>query len=149
MNFKKLTYSEIRSQIRPIWHKDLNDINLNLQPNKLIQKYVGNGFHIYKSNWSDLHNALNNSWSDIYKNPELWTEQQESEKINQILNDWFMKTPLIPPMLTDNGYGELVPSDGKHRLKVSSFLEENEIYFILFDVDIQIVSKYFTPILII
>lgn len=134
--------------IKPVWHTKTTDLDLTLQPDQLIDKYVGNGFHIYKTSWSNLHLALEPSYSKVYSDNNLWTKNQDHDKIARVLENWKNKTPLIPPMLIDNGNNKLVPADGKHRIKVASILDKTEITFILFDIDLPITKTYFQPTLI-
>ena len=142
-----MSIGDIKS-IKPVWHLITTDIDLTLQPDRLIEKYTSNGFRIYKSSWTDLHSALEQGYSEIYSDDKLWTKQQDHDKIARILKNWQDRVPLIPPLLIDNGFNKLVPADGKHRLKVTSFLESSEVVFILFDVDLPKIKKYFSPKLI-
>ena len=142
-----MSIGDIKS-IKPFWHLRTTDIDLTSQPDKLIEKYTSNGFHIYKSSWKELHSALEQSYSEIYSDDKLWTKQQDHDKIARVLKNWQEQVPLIPPMLIDNGFSKLVPADGKHRMKATSILDSSEVVFILFDFDLPIVNKYFSPKLI-
>lgn len=134
--------------LEPKWHMELGNIDLNRQPDSLIEKYTSNGYHIYKSSWDDLYNALNPSYEDLYKSTELWTDEQDKYKIARIIENWEKQMELIPPMLIDNGYNQLVPADGKHRMKVASIFNQDEMTFILFDIDLPKINEYFKPTLV-
>ncbi|MBK8925027.1 MAG: hypothetical protein IPM74_03745 [Crocinitomicaceae bacterium] len=138
---------EIR-KIRPLWHQRIADIDLSSQPDSLTDKYINNGFHIYKSSLTDLHKALDDGYEKLYNNDKLFSNQQDPDKLQKVLEYWENGVYLIPPMLIDNGYNHLVPADGKHRMKVSSIIDKDEVYFILFDVDLPKINKYFNPTLI-
>lgn len=131
--------------ITPIWHLEVEKIRLDLQPDSLNDKYYNGGWHIYRSSWTDLLSALYANLGIIYSDTSLYSEYQEKEKIDNILEHWKKKIPLIPPMLIDNGFGRLVPA---HRLKVASIFQPDEITFILFDVDWKKITSYFNPQLI-
>lgn len=133
--------------INPLWHSNTKDIDFSNQPDTFIEKYT-KGFHIYKSSWADLQNAFNPLYSNLYESNDLWTEDQDPQKICKVLKHWDDGDNLIPPMLIDNGYGELLPVDGKHRLKAASILDKEMITFILSDVDLAAINKYFQPQLI-
>jgi hypothetical protein len=136
------------NQIKPMWHTNLSELDLAKQPDSLVEKYINNGFHIYTSTWLALFSALNPSYEDLYKSKELWTDEQDEDKIARIIKHWDEDTKLIPPMLIDNGYDQLVPADGKHRMKVSSIIQPKEMTFILFDIDLPTINKYFNPTLL-
>ncbi|MBY0533840.1 MAG: hypothetical protein K2P31_02610 [Rickettsiaceae bacterium] len=123
--------------VTPIWHQRTADINLEMQPDQLIDKYSKGGFHIYKSSWDDLKKAMDPNYAKLYSSPKLYTRNQEKEKLDRVIDNWNSGVPLIPPMLIDIGNNTLVPADGKHRLKVASLAESDDIYFILF-------FRYFT-----
>lgn len=145
--YKKTPIYDIKL-IKPVWHMKTVDVDLSLQPDQLIEKYIDNGFHIYKTTWTNLHSALDPLYSKLYMDNSLWTKNQDHDKIARVLDNWKAKTSLIPPMLIDNGYNKLVPADGKHRIKVASILDKTEIAFILFNIDLPIIKSYFDPILI-
>ena len=132
----------------PLWHKKIENINLELQPDKLIDKYVANGFHIYKSTWEELRKVLDGNFAKLYSNGKLYTRNQEKEKIEKIIAYWNQGLHLIPPMLIHLENNTLVPADGKHRLKVASIANPEKIYFILFDTDLQYINSYFQPKLV-
>ncbi len=132
----------------PLWHKKIENINLELQPDKLIDKYVANGFHIYKSTWEELRKVLDGNFAKLYSNGKLYTRNQEKEKIEKIVACWNQGLHLIPPMLIHLENNTLVPADGKHRLKVASIADLEEIYFILFDTDLKYINSYFQPKLV-
>ncbi len=144
----KKTPIEVIKLIKPVWHVKKTDVDLSLQPDQLIDNYIDNGFHIYKTTWKNLHLALDPVYSKLYTNNNLWTKNQNPDKIARVLDNWKIKTPLIPPMLIDNGFNKLVPADWKHRIKVASILDTTEITFILFHIDLQIIKSYFEPTLI-
>lgn len=145
--YKKIPIEDIKL-IKPVWHIKTTDVDLSLQPDQLIDKYIDNGFHIYKTTWTNLHSALDPLYSSLYMDNNLWTKNQDHDKIARVLENWKAKTPLIPPMLIDSGFNKLVPSDGKHRIKVASILDKTEITFILFNIDLPIIKSYFEPTLI-
>nr|WP_315240101.1 hypothetical protein [uncultured Flavobacterium sp.] len=134
--------------VKPIWQKRVEDIDLRLQPDQLIDKYIKNGFHIYKSSWDDLRKVLDLNFAKIYSNQKLYSKYQEKHKLDKVIENWNLGVPLIPPMLIHLDNNTLVPADGKHRLKVASVADPSEIYFIMFDVDLPDINHYFKPELI-
>lgn len=132
----------------PLWHKKLENINLELQPDKLIDKYVANGFHIYKSSWEELRTVLHNNFAKLYSDNVLYSRSQEREKIKRVIESWNQGLDLISPMLIHLENNTLVPVDGKHRLKVASIANPMEIYFILFNKDLKHIKTYFQPKLV-
>ena len=144
MKYKKYTIEQIL-EIKPVWITEVKNIDLELQPDQLTDKYIKGGFHIYQSSWEDLKMALYETYCKLYDNKILWSKNQQPDKINKVLLNWDNKIPLIPPMLIDNSFDKLLPADGKHRLKVASILNPKEITFILFDCDLEKINKYFNP----
>lgn len=133
---------------KPIWHKRLADINLKDQPDKLDDKYIDNGFHIYKSSWDDLKKVLNPLFAKICSGTTLYSKYQDKDKLTRIINNWNSDVPLIPPMLINLPDNTLIPADGKHRMKAAFIADSIEIYFILFNVDLPNIEQYFKPELI-
>ena len=133
---------------KPIWHKRLSNIDLKQQPNQLDDKYVNNGFHIYKSSWDDLRKVLNPYFATICSGNSLYSKHQDKDKLDKIVENWNSGIALIPPMLIHLPDNTLFPADGKHRMKAAFVGDRSEIYFILFDIDLLSINKYFKPELV-
>jgi hypothetical protein len=146
-NYKKITLDELK-KLSPVWHLKLANIDLSKQPNKLDVEITGNDFHIYKSSWIEMYRALDPGYIKLYSKDKVFSTQQDSDKLIEIIKHWEGNTALIPPMMIDCGYNKLIPGDGKHRMKIASLVDNTEIYFILFDKQLPIINKYFNPILI-
>ncbi|PWJ97109.1 hypothetical protein BC749_108260 [Flavobacterium araucananum] len=133
---------------KPIWHKRLEDIDVKHQPDQLDEKYVDNGFHIYKSSWDDLKTVLNPHFAKICAGTDLYSKYQDKDKLDKIVTNWNSGVALIPPMLMHLSDNTLIPADGKHRMKVAFISDPAEIYFILFDIDLPSINNYFKPELV-
>lgn len=133
---------------KPIWHKCLADIDLKKQPDQLDDKYVNNGFHIYKSSWDDLKKVLNPHFATICSGNSLYSKFQDKSKLDRIIANWNSGAALIPPMLIHLPDNTLIPADGKHRMKAAFIVDPTEIYFILFDIDLPSINQYFKPELV-
>lgn len=132
---------------KPVWHKTCENIDFSLQGDKILDKYIDSEFHIYKSSWAELRLVLFGSYPRLYSSKALYTPHQERFKIKRILNHWELNQALIPPMLILEN-NKLLPADGKHRLKVASLADPQEIYFILFDIDFPSILNFFNPQLV-
>lgn len=133
---------------KPIWHKHLADIDLGQQPDELDDRYVRNGFHIYKSSWNDLKKVLNPHFAAICSGDSLYSKFQEKSKLDRIVRNWNSGLALIPPMLMHFPDNTLTPADGRHRMKAAYIADPSEMYFILFDIDLLSINKYFKPALV-
>ena len=133
-------------KLTPVWHETVDAIDFDLQPdNEFSAPYNTRDFQIYKSPLADLIKALAPIYRQVYAKPTLFNTQHDKDKLIGVVDCWKNGEALIPPMLMDAGNNELLPLDGKHRLKVACFNGVEEVYFILFDADMPRITQYFNP----
>lgn len=136
--------------IQPHWHIQKAAIDLSAQGDEVVEDLSSSGFEIYMASVSDLFQVTPDVVREVYEREALWNDSEDDrihdeEKLARVLKCWEEKHPLTPPTLIDNGHGEVLIQDGRHRLKTAIFLGVHEVPVIIYNSSWEKIRHYFDP----
>lgn len=132
------------TNITPLWVTDKKKIDFTKQNDGANSRLLADGFIIQWVNIEKLLSNFNQAETKMYRKKKMFNEQQESQKIGQIIYHWRNQVSLIPPTIfssTDGQGGFLFAQDGKHRLNVAYCAGVEEIPILVLKTQLEKIKR--------
>lgn len=109
--------------LQPLWHTDIESIDLNKQRENLTDDLLEDGFTILQN--IDIEVLFDKMYSgnpEMFREKKLYNKELDDLKISGVIDNWLNNVKLIPPtiLVIDNTY-KVFPTDGKHRINVAYY----------------------------
>lgn len=121
----------------PIWNDRKEDINLELQPHKLNDDIILDGYEILWVNFEELLDKLIQGNPKEFRKKKLFNRYFSASRMYRVWDNWVNGVKLIPPSIVSVN-GKLFPADGKHRLNVAYYLGVREIPVFVGSRDVEV-----------
>lgn len=140
----------IITQVTPLWHIEQNNINFDLQGDKISPDLLSNGYTILNVKLENLIKSFDSGLPEMYLRKQLYNKKQSDEKISGVILKWLQGTPLIPPTILcrdsslsfwNEDSDVLMPQDGKHRINVAYFFGAKTIPIIVMNKQLEKVKQ--------
>lgn len=117
----------------PSWHTDKEEINLDLQSNKIDKEYLVEGFSVIEGvEVERLLDTMMEGNPELYREKQLFHEELDWLKISDIIDYWLRQIKLIPPTLSYvQKLDQTYLTDGKHRFNVAYYFNQTHIPLIV------------------
>jgi hypothetical protein len=119
------------TDLKPLWHTDINDIDLSKQRENLRDDLLDEGFTILQNiNIELLFDKMQSGNPEMFREKELYNDDLNDWKISDVIDNWLNKVKLIPPTIlvidkvidkSINDTCKIFPTDGKHRINVAYY----------------------------
>lgn len=117
--------------LKPLWHTDINDIDLSKQRHNLTAYLLIDGFTILQDiDIELLFSKMYPGNPEMFKEKILYNDDLIDWQISDIIDNWRNNIKLIPPTILvmdkviDNSIEnscQIFPTDGKHRINVAYY----------------------------
>ena len=125
------------TDLEPLWHTDINEIDLSKQRENLRSDLLDEGFTILQNiNIELLFDKMQSGNPEMFREKELYNDDLNDWKISDVIDNWLNNVKLIPPTIlvidkvidkTINDTCKLFPTDGKHRINVAYYFGASTI----------------------
>lgn len=127
----KLFHSPELNNIVPLWHINIEDIDLTKQRENLTDDLLEEGFTIIENvNIELLFDKMSSGNPNMFREKILYNKDLLDWKISDVLDNWRKGIKLIPPTISiidktiynaNTDTNELFATDGKHRINVAYY----------------------------
>ena len=109
--------------LQPLWHTEIDSIDLNKQNENLNADLLEDGFTIlHNIDIEFLFDKMYPGNPEMFREKNLYNKELDDLKISGVIDNWFKNVKLIPPtILVINNTNYVFPTDGKHRINVAYY----------------------------
>jgi hypothetical protein len=128
---QELFNSSKLTALNPLWHTDLNDIDLSKQRENLRDDLLEDGFTILQNiDIELLFDKMPSGNPELFREKNLYNDDLNDWKISDVIDNWLNNIKLIPPtiLVIDKIIDSFIedtcqifPTDGKHRINVAYY----------------------------
>jgi hypothetical protein len=115
--------------LQPLWHTDVDNIDLSQQRENLNDDLLEDGYTILQNVDIDvLFDKMYSGNPEMFREKKLYNEDLDDLKISGVIDSWLNNLKLIPPtILVIEGTNKVFPTDGKHRINVAYYYGATDI----------------------
>lgn len=127
----KLFKSSKLTDLKPLWHTDISEIDLSKQRENLQNDLLDEGFTILQNiDIELLFDKMQPGNPEMFREKELYNDDLNDWKISDVIDNWINNVKLIPPTIlvidkvidkSINDTCKIFPTDGKHRINVAYY----------------------------
>ena len=143
----KLFKSSKLTDLKPLWHTDINEIDLDQQRDNLCKDLLDEGFTILQNiNIELLFDKMQSGNPEMFRERELYNGDLLDWKISDVIDNWMNNIKLIPPtiLVIDNSISDtfkIFPTDGKHRINVAYYFGATTIPIFVVNKELEKIKR--------